>query len=143
MLSILHGDDSVLLKKVDSLCLDYSATADHDPFVVCKSVEASEEETSCEEETSSEEEVSCSEEDSFGEDYEKPESIKNDETFECPKKDKEREGQYVSSGWRKDLRNLTQGQEDSAKEQYGEAIKDDLKKYSLLLESDGKYRIWF
>ena len=139
MLSILHGDDSVLvIKEVDYMCLNYSATADSDAFVVCKLMKASEEETS------SEEEVSRSEEDSFSEDYEKLESVKDGETFECPREETgdEREERCDRMVLRKDP-SITQVQADGAEEQLEETIKDDLEKYSLLLQSDGKYRIWF
>ena len=145
MLSILHGDDSVLVtKKVDYMCLNYSATADYDAFVVCKSMRTSEEETSCEEETSSEEEVSRSEEDSFGEDYEKLEIVKDGETFEFPREEigDEREERCDRAVFRRGP-SITRVQADGAEEQLEETIKDDLEKYSLLLQSDGKYRIWF
>ena len=143
MLSILHGDDSVLvIKEVDYMCLNYSATADYDAFVVCKSMTALEEETRCEEETSSEEEVSRSEEDSFGEDYEKLESVKDGETFEWEETGDEREELCNRMVFRKGP-SMTRVQADGAEEQLEETIKDDLEKCSLLLQSDGKYRIWF
>ncbi|KAK2557988.1 Protein mono-ADP-ribosyltransferase PARP4 [Acropora cervicornis] len=114
-----------------------SATADYDAFVVCKSMRTSEEETSCEEETSSEEEVSRSEEDSFGEDYEKLEIVKDGETFEFPREEigDEREERCDRAVFRRGP-SITRVQADGAEEQLEETIKDDLEKYSLLLQSD-------
>ena len=155
MLAILHGDDSVLLKEVNHLCLNYSATADCKDILVqsvYKSLEADEEETS-------------SEKDSFSEDDETWETM-DDETLYFRKKPRcktlkeieyEEGEEVILDGitmWQQDWSNLTHGQEDNAEDQFSnmittslkQSIKDEAKEnneYNSISQSDGKYRTWF
>lgn len=164
MLAIPHGDDSVFLKEVDHLCLNYSATADCKDILVqsvYKSFEADKEETS-------------SEKDSFSEDDETWETM-DDETLSFRKDlrcktwkeieygegeefilDGEEEEDIVDgiTMWQQDWSNLTHRQEDNAKDQFSnmiatsleENIKDEAKEnneYNSISQSDGKYRTWF